>query len=61
MGQQGIGIMAEIARLKAAQGHITARQVIDFMERETGVTFGDMIGLADRDRIVDMANSIGDK
>jgi len=32
-----------------------ARFVIEFMGRETGVDFGDFIGLRDRDRIVAMA------
>lgn len=32
-----------------------ARFVIDFMERHTGVDFGDMIGLQDKERIVDAA------
>jgi hypothetical protein len=40
---------------------ITANQVIEFMERETGLPFGDMIGMADCERIKAMALSIGDK
>lgn len=32
-----------------------ARFVVDYMERETGLPFGDMIGMADADRITGMA------
>ncbi len=34
-----------------------ARLVIEFMERETGLPFGDFIGAADRERIKAMAKS----
>lgn len=56
--------ISDLARLeiKAAAGRLamdraaSARFVIEFMEREARVSFGDMIGLRDRDRIVAMAS-----
>lgn len=57
--------ISDLARLeiKAAAGRLamdcaaSARFVIEFMEREARVDFGDLIGLRDRDRIVAMASA----
>lgn len=35
-----------------------ARFVIEYLERETGVTFGDMIGTADKERIKAIAEDV---
>lgn len=40
---------------EAVTAQKAARFVIDYMERETGVDFGDMIGSQDRDRIIAIA------